>query len=124
MSAKLSTGSYIITTAVNNSYVGRQLVEDRSLNPKKVFILSKEDKAPYVGNVTRRNLHKVEAHFSPPQKWNIEALPGDRYRLKNGGGAVGVFRGRIYSFLMEEEDHSPEEWVITPRPQNGINVYT
>jgi hypothetical protein len=41
-------GAYIIKSLSLDSYVGRDLTEDRSLLPKKVFVLEKGVEAPQV----------------------------------------------------------------------------
>jgi len=101
MSDKLSTAQYYIRN--DNLFAGRNIREDKSLLPKRVFCPTDND---------------------DPDLWEIQALPNGRYRLSTRGAPTGAKGGLLFAFLLE--DQGAEEWVITKRIFGGSNrsVYT
>jgi len=90
----LPTDQYYIRN--EDTFAGRNLREDHSLNPKAVFCPTDD---------------------SDPQLWHLVALPNGRYILKIRGAPTGVLHKHLYAFLVEEGE--PEEWVITRRESGG-----
>jgi hypothetical protein len=97
----LGSGIYIISNKLDNAFVGRFPIEDRSLLPKKVVTLP--------------------AGFEAPQ-WDIEALSGNRYKLSTQRAPTSEIEGRLYAVLASEL--APTEWTITKRDNHGPNIYT
>jgi hypothetical protein len=96
MSELLSTAQYYIRN--DNLFAGRNIREDKSLLPKRVFCPTDNDR---------------------PDPWEIRALPNGRYRLSTRGAPTGAKDRLLFAFLLE--DQGAEEWVITRR--NG-GLYT
>jgi len=104
MTSSLPSGTYTITSNATNTPIGRHLVEDRSLLPKRVMLLNEGTEAP---------------------KWNIENHGNNKYTMKTHGGTVASVDGDVVAVLMEEPNLK-DKWVITrsEHPKDGPNAYT
>ncbi|TFK31010.1 hypothetical protein BDQ12DRAFT_730025 [Crucibulum laeve] len=96
----LTSGHYIIRNVSKaDGSVGRNLAEDKSLNPKKIVSLPSSIQA---------------------EAWIIEELPNGNYKLRARGSPTGARDGKVYAFLTENGD----EWKVTRRENHGRNVFT
>ncbi|KAJ8074829.1 hypothetical protein PM082_019154 [Marasmius tenuissimus] len=86
--SNLESGHYIINNA--GSSIGRYMVEDLSLRPKRIVTLPQ-------GVV--------------PFHWIIEKV-NDKYLLKAIGCATGEYDGHVYAFLIDQG--RAEHWVFEP----------
>jgi len=100
MSEILPSGQYFIRC--EDVFAGRNFVEDRSGNPKRVY---------------------CPADRPGPQVWEIERLDNGHYKLKARGAPVGTIDNLLYALLIHQE--RADEWIITLRPTPGPRpVYT
>ncbi|KAF3927911.1 hypothetical protein ABW20_dc0106811 [Dactylellina cionopaga] len=98
----LPNGRYIIKCKANNQFVGRNIREDLSLNPKRVVNLPEEaDEQPLIWEIQKRE---------------------NGYDMRARGSHTAIIDNKLYAVLLEQP--VAEEWVITPRPQHGQNIYT
>ncbi|KAE9391951.1 hypothetical protein BT96DRAFT_924990 [Gymnopus androsaceus JB14] len=98
---------YIInSTGGNDNIAGRNMVEDLSLNPKRVC-------CPAQGFTS----------LMQETAWEIVSVGNGTYQLKNKGAVVGVQNGLLYAYLITEQASS-QAWIITAQPQHGPNQYT
>ncbi|KAK6542038.1 hypothetical protein TWF694_007809 [Orbilia ellipsospora] len=101
----LESGTYTIRNKINNNPVGRFIVEDRSLLPKRVLSLPQDNR-------------------SELPVWKIEKSKSDSYRLKARGGVTTAIDNMLFALLLEEEGLlSPSEWRLVPHPEHGPDVY-
>ncbi|KAG8877447.1 hypothetical protein FRB97_003408 [Tulasnella sp. 331] len=96
----LSNGTYVINSLVDDRFVGRHPVEDLSLLPKRILAVTPNFQA-------RRNT---------VEKSDSGCL------IRAEGAPLAVYNGLVYGFLIEMQ--LAENWVITPQPQEGGDVYT
>jgi len=91
----LTTDQYYIRC--ENVFAGRNMIEDKSGFPKRVFCPTD---AP-----------------NEPELWNIQRLPNGRYKLSARGAPVGTIDNLLFAFLTDQE--KADEWIITKRKQVG-----
>ncbi|KJA18990.1 hypothetical protein HYPSUDRAFT_190357 [Hypholoma sublateritium FD-334 SS-4] len=101
----LKSGTYIISSKSEDSYVGRNSVEDKSLHPKRVVVLPQGIEAPKVRHL-----------------WEIEALPDEIYILRIGGGFAAEINKLLFAVLIERPEDAV--WKIVPQPREGEHTYT
>jgi len=95
------SGSYLIRHQTTEVVIARNLIEDRSLLPKRTVVYPSDmDKNSAV--------------------WNIESLDDGHYRLSNRGGVAAGINGELYNKLIPTSDN--EEWDI--RPGSGPDTFT
>ncbi|EDR07642.1 uncharacterized protein LACBIDRAFT_294453 [Laccaria bicolor S238N-H82] len=70
--------------------VGRHIIEDKSLNPKRILALPPS--------------------FRPVQTWEIEALGNNEYYLKTRGTKTTAINGLIFALLLPEPE--PKKWFL------------
>ncbi|KAH7927792.1 hypothetical protein BV22DRAFT_1127108 [Leucogyrophana mollusca] len=99
-SYELQSGLYIVTSPAlkPGSFIGRDLVEDHSLLPKRVVILPPGVMAP---------------------RWIVESLGKGRYKLKVMGAPTCEIDKKLFAILIGAES---EEWVVKYRPNH--DAYT
>ncbi|EPS38906.1 hypothetical protein H072_7304 [Dactylellina haptotyla CBS 200.50] len=95
-------GQYIIRDTLNHKPVGRFIVEDRSLLPKRVLSLPPDGEVP---------------------KWQIEKSSNELYKLRSRGGTAAVIEDRLFATLMDDIGADHSEWLLIPHPEHGINVF-
>ncbi|KAK1230190.1 hypothetical protein PQX77_006736 [Marasmius sp. AFHP31] len=95
----LESGHYIINNA--GSSIGRYMIEDLSLRPKRVVSLPQ-------GVV--------------PFHWIIEKVNDDKYLLKAIGCATGELDGHVYAFLIDQG--KAEHWKLEPVQGSLPNCFT
>ncbi|KAG8999308.1 hypothetical protein FRB94_006239 [Tulasnella sp. JGI-2019a] len=93
-------GNFIIRHKATSYAIGRHLVEDKSLLPKRILSLPQNIEVP---------------------KWDIKHNNG-HYTMKARGGTVAAINGSVSALLMEEPD-ARDKWDITAVPQHGDNTY-
>ncbi|KAF3916206.1 hypothetical protein AA313_de0208501 [Arthrobotrys entomopaga] len=103
----LESGAYTIRNKINNNPVGRFIVEDKSLLPKRVLSLPQDKQ-------TELPVWKIE-------KSDIDS---DSYRLKARGGVTTAIDNMLFAMLLDEEGPlGPSEWRLVPHPEHGPDVY-
>lgn len=92
MSLELVSGSYTISSLSQHGEgnVGRHIIEDKSLNPKRILALPPS--------------------FRPVQTWEIEALGNNEYYLKTRGTKTTAINGLIFALLLPEPE--PKKWFL------------
>jgi len=94
----LNNGIYIIQSKVSNgAHIGRFMIEDLSLLPKRIHALPQGIQAPHL------IIHKLD---------------NGKYTIKAGGAPTGVVDGRLFALLIDI--HPATEWKIE---SSGGNVY-
>ncbi|KAG8996134.1 hypothetical protein FRB94_008559 [Tulasnella sp. JGI-2019a] len=96
----LESGTYTIKNKASGTCIGRNPVEDRSLNPKRVLSLPPGGDAP---------------------RWNIQK-DGNDYKMMIRGASATELDGLVKALLMGQQGAS--KWCITPQPQHGTDMYT
>ncbi|EAU80979.1 hypothetical protein CC1G_03155 [Coprinopsis cinerea okayama7 len=99
----IPSGTYVITSKVNDLHVGRPLTEDRSLFPKRIVVLPQDS----------NNTSEIF--------WVVEKTE-EVYILKARGSPVAPHEGKLFADLVGELEH--KTWFIVSQPQHGENVYT
>ena len=112
----LPTGEYYIRN--EGTFAGRNLREDKSLRPKKVYCPTDISEAQLVSNLYSMAATHSDL-FNLPQ-WQLEALPNGRYKLLARGSATGELNKLLFAFLVDVE--RAEEWIITRQMRS--NKYT
>ncbi|KAK6353875.1 hypothetical protein TWF730_008298 [Orbilia blumenaviensis] len=102
----LEHGLYSIKAKHNAYSVGRYIVEDRSLLPKRVLGLSED------------------AIGGRPPVWEIEKTDDDKYIMKALGSPVGILHGKLFAFLIDMDEQQPTHWVLKAHTQHGEDVYS
>ncbi|CAL1715321.1 unnamed protein product [Somion occarium] len=96
----LESGLYIISSQVENRYVGQNLAEGPPLVPKDIFALPEGVRAP---------------------RWIVER--NDKgYRLVADRAPTGVLEDRVVALVIDRAT-GIEDWILTAQPQHGENVY-
>ncbi|KAJ3756393.1 serine protease inhibitor [Lentinula raphanica] len=90
----LETGRYIIHNG--DKVVSRKRAEDRSLNPKRIFLLD-----PSAEETT----------------WIIEKVDDGKYFLNNRGAPTTHIDDHVFAILIHQEDAT--KWNIEAVPQHG-----
>ncbi|TFK19754.1 hypothetical protein FA15DRAFT_697326 [Coprinopsis marcescibilis] len=95
----LPTGHYYIRSIAQTPHyrVGRFIVEDRSLLPKKIV-------NGVVGQI--------------PHAWLVEKRDNE-YVLRNAGARVGVLEGKLFAFLINEPD---QFWRLLPFDKDSFRI--
>ncbi|KAK6337293.1 hypothetical protein TWF730_002699 [Orbilia blumenaviensis] len=96
----LEGGIYTIKCKLQDDFVGRHLVEDRSLNPKPVYAL---------------------VDSTEPPQWLVEKSE-EGYLLCNRGGHATTIESKLFAVLGQDE--ALEKWAIEAQPHQGDNLYT
>ncbi|KAG0240552.1 hypothetical protein BGW41_006813 [Actinomortierella wolfii] len=85
----IPSGKYFVTG--DGGYIGRDLLEDRSLHPKELYLIQSPRKG-----------HTV---------WDIEDLGSGRHKITVGGGVLANIRGELLARLNENAN---DTWAIVP----------
>ncbi|KAF7984348.1 hypothetical protein HWV62_15365 [Athelia sp. TMB] len=99
----LSSGRYIITNPALGTPVGRGLIEDRSLHPKRILALGK--------NVDPND----------DALWDVIATEDDKYILRTRGSPTGRIDDKVWGILTGE-DERVTKWTLQSTAEN--NTYT
>ncbi|KAJ4473844.1 serine protease inhibitor [Lentinula aciculospora] len=94
----LETGRYLIHHG--DKVVSRRLIEDRSNNPKGIFLLNPDEKLELT--------------------WIIEKS-GNEYILSNRNAPTGPIKDHVFAHLINQE--LAVKWTIEAVPQHGKNAY-
>ncbi|KAF6753586.1 proteinase inhibitor [Ephemerocybe angulata] len=98
----LTTGQYLIVSLANKLPVGRALREDRSLNPKKIITLPRDEESP---------------------RWVIEKdWQEGAYKISIRGGTAIELNGLLFAGLIPDLPNNT--WKIESQPQHGKSTYT
>ncbi|KAI1785404.1 serine protease inhibitor [Ganoderma leucocontextum] len=88
----LESGRYYIFSKVDDTPVGRNYIEDKSLLPKGIYKLPQG---------------------IPPPEWDVEKLPNGNYKFQNRGALVGALDRNLFAFLIDAEGLFPTtEWTV------------
>ncbi|KAF3905046.1 hypothetical protein AA313_de0205890 [Arthrobotrys entomopaga] len=103
MSSFDGPGIYLITSKKNGNVVSRHMIEDRSLNPKYVLCLPKQD------------------WDEPSFFWEIIRSGPDSYAMKNRGATLTDINHDLKAALIEGMGE-PMECQIVPTDDGGCTV--
>lgn len=125
MAEKLITGTYIITSLTKDRpFVG----SNPPGGPISRVVTVPEDSeipAPRVSIIfysCKRTPFFLVLTYLCTLQWNLEELPNGRFILSIDGGRALVQDGLIVA--SREPIEPVEEWVLTPKVEHGLNVYT
>ena len=117
----LPTDQYYIRS--EDDPAGRNLREDKSLFPKRVFCPTDTD-LELVSTLWNFKPCNLTLIFLISLQWDIQRLDNGRYKLSARGAPVGAMDNLLFAFLIEQE--KADEWVITwrKRDERNRNLYT
>ncbi|CCM03311.1 uncharacterized protein FIBRA_05439 [Fibroporia radiculosa] len=94
----LQSGTYIINKVASGegSYVGRNIVEDLSLLPKRVVIHPPGVEFSFLAC-------SANTHAGDDLKWEIIDLGDGRYKLTVGGAPTSEKEDLVWALLLEQE---------------------
>ncbi|KAG8998062.1 hypothetical protein FRB94_007225 [Tulasnella sp. JGI-2019a] len=98
--SNISSGIYMIKN--NDNLIGRFVIEDFSLNPKRIV---------------------VNPPNNPPNPWVVQNNGDGTYNLKAGGASCAVIDQKLVAVLIDEmAPPDAKKWTITPAGENTFVV--
>ena len=112
----LPTGQYFIRN--EETFAGRNLVEDRTGHPKAVFCPADVAEAQLASGLYPMGETYSDLFTNSFSQWDLNALPNGRYKLLARGTPTGEVNKLLYAFLTDDIERG-EEWIITRRISPG-----